>query len=55
MDALDGRWGEERGVEEGEMAVQREKAGFYPSNNRAVDLPLLLEVKRGLGGAVVKS
>ena len=26
-------------------AVQREKVGFYPSNNGAVDLPLLLEMK----------
>ena len=26
-------------------AVQREKVGFYPSNNFAVGLPLLLGVK----------
>ena len=26
-------------------AVQREEVGFYPSNNGAMDLPLLLEVE----------
>ena len=36
-----------RGAEEEvcKWAVQREKVGFYPSNNGVVDFPLLLDVK----------